>query len=218
LRWKWKIQLDNIKHEYVVEENQHQQYRFLIDETSNAHTISFCFYVERNADLVVEIAVAHTDVTIHVNCILQGQGACARIIGTCKIQSQRVVFTTTQHHQAPHTTSTLLVKSLLYDNASLEYHGTIRVEKDAVGAHASQENKNMVLSNSARVISVPSLEVLTHDVHCFHGSATGRFDDEQLFYAACRGIDEKVAQDLLAQAFLACPPVILRVPEERIEG
>jgi Fe-S cluster assembly protein SufD len=50
---------------------------------------------------------------------------------------------------------------------------------------------------------VPQLEVLTHDVHCFHGSASGRFDADHLFYAASRGIDEKQMQRLLVQAFFS---------------
>ena len=80
---------------------------------------------------------------------------------------------------------------------------TVRMEKEARGAYASQENKNMLLSSGARALSVPSLEVLTHDVHCFHGSAIGRFDEEQLLYAGSRGIDEKTAQRLLLHAFFA---------------
>ena len=83
------------------------------------------------------------------------------------------------------------------------FKGMIRIEKDAQGSCASQENKNILLSNGAHAVSVPSLEVLTHDVQCSHGSAVGRFDDEQLFYAASRGIDEKRTQHLLSNAFLA---------------
>jgi Fe-S cluster assembly protein SufD len=65
----------------------------------------------------------------------------------------------------------------------------------------SQENKNILLSNQARALSVPSLEVLTNDVHCFHGSALGRFDQNHLFYAASRGIDEIQMRTLLVRAF-----------------
>ena len=84
------------------------------------------------------------------------------------------------------------------------YHGTIRVEQDAAWYVASQNNKNILLiSNDARAVSVPSLEVLTNEVQCFHGSASGRCDDEQLFYLQSRGIDKKQAHRLLLQAFFA---------------
>jgi Fe-S cluster assembly protein SufD len=187
---------------YVVSENQHEKYIFLIDETY-ASDQRICFYVECNAQLVVEILVASTT-NVHVECILRGAGAHVQITGAYILNaSDKVHVTTLQHHAAPHTQSTLLIKGLLRDSAHAQYHGTVRIEKDAQGSCASQENKNILLSNTARAISVPSLEVLTHDVQCSHGSAVGRFDDEQLFYAASRGIDEKRAQHLLSHAFLA---------------
>jgi Fe-S cluster assembly protein SufD len=117
--------------------------------------------------------------------------------------SDQVQIITTQHHVVPHTRSTLVIKGLLCCDAQAQYHGTIRIEKDARGSSASQENKNILWDGSARVVSVPNLEVLTHDVQCFHGSATGKFDEEQLFYAASRGIDNQRARRLLAQAFFA---------------
>jgi Fe-S cluster assembly protein SufD len=83
------------------------------------------------------------------------------------------------------------------------YNGMIRVDKAARASVSSQENKNILLSAGARALSVPSLEVLTNDVRCLHASAIGRFDQDQLFYAASRGITEKKAQQLLLQAFFA---------------
>lgn len=200
MRWKWKIQLDNVKHEYVVGENQHQHNTFFID---TAQDTRFNFYVERNAHLVVEILIAHADVVVDVNCILRGHAAQARITIACSLQEHQARVVTMQHHQAPHTQSRLIIKSLLYDNAVIDYYGIVRVEKDAVYSYASQENRNMLLSDSARAISIPSLEVLPHEVQCFHASATGRFDMQQLFYMASRGINQKVAQSLLSWAFFA---------------
>jgi Fe-S cluster assembly protein SufD len=161
------------------------------------------FYVERNAKLVVEMLIAST-ANVHIECILAGVGAEARITGAYMLDtSHKAQISTLQHHVVPHTSSTLLMKGLLRDSAQAQYHGTVRIEKDAQGSCASQENKNILLSNSARAVSVPSLEVLTHDVQCSHGSAIGRFDDEQLFYAASRGVDEERAQHLLSNAFVA---------------
>ncbi|HEX4069489.1 MAG TPA: SufD family Fe-S cluster assembly protein [Candidatus Babeliales bacterium] len=187
--------------EYKVGENQHKNYFFLIETASADQHIRF--YVERNAKLTVEMLIAST-INVHLECILVGEGAHADITGAYMLGAlQKVQITTLQHHVVPHTQSTLLLKGLLRDSAHAQYHGTVRIEKDAQGSCASQENKNILLSNNARAISVPSLEVLTHDVRCSHGSAIGRFDDEQLFYAASRGIDEKRAQQLFANAFLS---------------
>jgi Fe-S cluster assembly protein SufD len=198
--------LDNTTREYVVSENQHKKYSFLIDLSSEAlakEDQHIRFYVERNAQLNVEILIA-SSINVHIECILLGVGARAHITGAYILDaSQKVHITTLQHHVVAHTQSTLIMKGLLRGTAAAQYHGMVRIEKDAQGSCASQENKNILLSNSARAISVPSLEVLTHDVQCSHGSAVGRFDEQQLLYAASRGIDEKRAQHLLSNAFLA---------------
>ncbi len=185
---------------YVVGENQHKNYSFLIEASGDQH---IRFYVERDANLVVEILIASTT-NVHIECILQGTGAQASVSGAYMLDgSDKIQITTMQHHRAAHTQSSLIMKGLLRDSAQAQYHGTVRIEKDAQGSCASQENKNILLSNSARAVSVPNLEVLTHDVRCAHGSAVGRFDAEQLFYAASRGLDEKNAQRLLSHAFVA---------------
>lgn len=196
--------MDNITCEYIVGENEHKKYTFLIDKANATYDKHLCFYVQRNATLVIEILVVHADARVNIDCILQGEGADARIIGAyIGSASHAIHITSFQHHQVPHTSSVLIMKGALYDNAHAHYHGTIRIDEKASGSNASQENKNMLLSNNARALSVPNLEVLTNDVKCFHGSAIGRFDNEQLFYTLSRGIDEKRAQQLLLNAFFA---------------
>jgi Fe-S cluster assembly scaffold protein SufB len=204
LQWKWKIQLDRHKHEYIVRENEHLNYELLIDDHNGAAQQHYCFYLERNAVLVVEVLMVHKDVDLIIECVLRGEGADARIVGAYGLHaSNNVKIYTVQHHQAAHTRSNLVMKGVLRDNAHVQYHGTIRIEKEAQGSYALQENKNILLSSNARAVSVPSLEVLAHEVHCFHGSAIGRFDEEQLFYAAARAIDEQTAHQLLLNAFFA---------------
>jgi Fe-S cluster assembly scaffold protein SufB len=200
LRWKWKIRLGKLQ-QYIVGENQQQQYQFLFDAQSEAtHALRFC--VERNATLTVHVVIVHTSVQLKIECVLHGEGAYANIFGAYMLSdSHAVKIDTVQHHEAAHTSSNLIMKGALQDKASAYYHGTIRVEKEAHGAHACQQNKNILLSNSARAVSVPNLEVLNNEVKCFHGSAIGTFDQEQLFYAASRGIDEKTAERILLDAF-----------------
>ena len=190
--------------EYRVGENQQQHYCFLIDETTSLYDAHFRFYIERNAVAVIEILIMHVTIDIVIDCILQGEGADVCIKGVYVVNaSHKVTVSTLQHHITTHTRSNLVMKGIVRDNAQAHYQGTIRVEKEAQGTHALQENKNILLSNGARVVSVPSLEVFAYDVRCFHGSAIGKFDKEQLLYVASRGIDEKMAQKLLLQAFVA---------------
>ena len=196
--------MDKIKYEYTIGADEHRNYALLVDDKNGAAAQHYCFYLERNAVLVVELLIVHKDVDLTIECVLRGEGADARIAGAYGLHlSNKVKIYTVQHHVAAHTRSRLIMRGVVRDSAHAYYHGTIRVDKEARGADASQENKNMLMSNNARAVSEPQLEVLTNDVRCFHGSATGRCDDEQLFYCATRGIDEKKAQQLLLQAFFA---------------
>lgn len=109
---------------------------------------------------------------------------------------------TTQHHQAPNSTSNLLIKSVLRDMSQLLYHGLIRIEANCNGSHAYQKNQNLVLSDKAIVKSEPDLEILSNEVFCTHGSTTGKPNSEQLYYLQTRGLSAKNALDLYVEGFL----------------
>ena len=205
MQWKWKTQLDNIR-EYVIAENEQQQFIFRCDHNEAQQDLFLRFYMQAYATLTVQLIIAHVSANVKIECILRGEGAQARIQGAYLLSEHNIVMINTfQHHEVANTSSTVVMKGALRDTASVKYHGTIRVEKEAPGVYACQENKNIVLSNAARAVSVPNLEVLNNDVKCFHGSAIGRFDPEQLFYVACRGIDEKAAEEILLKAFFLTP-------------
>jgi Fe-S cluster assembly protein SufD len=139
-----------------------------------------------------------------LDLILQGQSAQAEVRGVYVLRdAQTIDITSAQLHQQTHTTSNLVLKGIVRDQAHAVYRGTIFIDKKARRTDASQENKNMLLSAAARAHSIPSLEVLNHDVQCSHGSAVGQFDREQLFYAQTRGLTEKVAKKLLLEGFLS---------------
>ena len=60
----------------------------------------------------------------------------------------------------------------------------------------------MLLSDDARALARPQLEIFTDDVGCAHGSSTGQLDDYQLFYLMSRGIDKESAQKTLLKGFI----------------
>lgn len=111
------------------------------------------------------------------------------------------VLNITQHHLAPQTKSSASVKSILDDTASFAYHGTIRIEKKAVGTIATQENRNLLLSPTAHVETVPVLEILNQEVVCHHAATTSAPKEEQIFALASRGIPRTDAIRLIAEGF-----------------
>lgn len=109
---------------------------------------------------------------------------------------------TLQLHSGPGGKSRLLYKNVLDGRATAIFGGNIRVESGAHETDAYLTNRNLMLSESACVHSLPGLEILADRVRCSHGSATAPMDAEQLFYMLSRGIDEQAARSMLAEGFL----------------
>ncbi len=110
---------------------------------------------------------------------------------------------TRQYHEGAESTSSVTVKTALVDQASSFYRGTISIEEHATGSQADQQQRALILSPTARTCAIPSLEVKTHEVQCSHGSAVGRFEEEELRYLLSRGLERPMAYNLLLDAFFS---------------
>ncbi|MGV9873393.1 Fe-S cluster assembly protein SufD [Streptomyces cellulosae] len=123
-------------------------------------------------------------------------------------------------HNVPHCKSNVVYKGALQgDDAHAVWIGDVLIEAKAEGTDTYEMNRNLVLTDGARVDSVPNLEIETGEiVGAGHASATGRFDDEQLFYLMARGIPEKDARRLVVRGFFAELVQQIGVPdiEERL--
>jgi Fe-S cluster assembly protein SufD len=90
----------------------------------------------------------------------------------------------------------------------------VLIRPEALGIKTFELNRNLVLTDGARADSVPNLEIETGEIlGAGHASATGRFDDEQLFYLQTRGIPEDQARRLVVRGFFASLINKLGVPE-----
>ncbi|MEU6005609.1 MULTISPECIES: Fe-S cluster assembly protein SufD [unclassified Streptomyces] len=116
-------------------------------------------------------------------------------------QEHRLLVT----HNTPHCKSNVAYKGALQgDDAHAVWIGDVLIEAKAEGTDTYEMNRNLVLTDGARVDSVPNLEIETGEiVGAGHASATGRFDDEQLFYLMARGIPEQEARRLVVRGFFA---------------
>jgi Fe-S cluster assembly protein SufD len=126
-------------------------------------------------------------------------------------------------HAQPNCRSNVLYKGALQgDSASSlpEAHtvwvGDVLIRAEAPGTDTFEVNRNLVLTDGARADSVPNLEIETGEiVGAGHASATGRFDDEQLFYLRSRGIPEEQARRLVVRGFFGEIISKIAVPEIR---
>jgi Fe-S cluster assembly protein SufD len=133
---------------------------------------------------------------------LSGSGGSTRQIALYFAAGEQMHdFRTIQDHDAPHTTSDLLFKGAVQDEARSVYTGLIKVRKHARGTTAFQTNRNLTLSEGAWAESVPNLEIETNDVRCSHASSVGPIDAEQRFYLESRGIPTPIAERLIVLGF-----------------
>jgi Fe-S cluster assembly protein SufD len=122
---------------------------------------------------------------------------------------------TLQDHLQPNTTSDLLYKNALSNNARTVFSGLIKVERGAHRTDAYQKVRNLLLSEEAEANSMPGLEILADDVRCTHGATSGQVEPEELFYLQSRGIPELKAKGLVVNGFLN--EVVDRLSDEDIK-
>jgi Fe-S cluster assembly protein SufD len=106
-------------------------------------------------------------------------------------------------HTAPNTRSNVVYKGALQgEGAHTVWIGNVLIRKVAEGIETYEENRNLVLTDGCQADSVPNLEIETGEIEgAGHASATGRFDDEQLFYLRSRGVSEAEARRLVVHGF-----------------
>jgi len=118
-------------------------------------------------------------------------------------------------HDTPHCRSNVVYKGALAgSDTHTVWVGDVLVRREATAIETYEINRNLLLDEGPRADSVPNLELETGDViSAGHASATGRFDDDQLFYLQARGIDEETARQLVVRGFFA--EVVARIDDQQ---
>ncbi|MFI0507079.1 Fe-S cluster assembly protein SufD [Streptomyces albogriseolus] len=191
------------------------------DDTS-VHVAQHNALVGRDASFKSVVVTFGGDVVrLHPRVTYAGTGGEAELFGLYftdagQHQEHRLLV----DHNVPHCTSNVVYKGALQgEDAHAVWIGDVLIEAKAEGTDTYEMNRNLVLTDGARVDSVPNLEIETGEiVGAGHASATGRFDDEQLFYLMARGIPEKDARRLVVRGFFAELVQQIGVPdiEERL--
>ncbi|MGN6444926.1 Fe-S cluster assembly protein SufD [Amnibacterium sp.] len=194
------------------------------DWTDDAkHVANHFAQVGRDARLKhVVVSFGGGVVRVNPSVTLAGSGADGELLGVYfadagqHLESQVFLF-----HKADHTKGRVEYRGALQgDGAHTVWIGDVLIGPDATGTDSYEQNRNLVLTDGTRADSVPNLEIETGDIEgAGHASATGRFDDEQLFYLQARGIPEDVARRLVVRGFLASIVQKIGLPElqERLQ-
>ncbi|OGJ42936.1 hypothetical protein A3B60_04000 [Candidatus Peregrinibacteria bacterium RIFCSPLOWO2_01_FULL_39_12] len=116
--------------------------------------------------------------------------------------SEEFSFKTTVIHEAPNTKSHYFIRSVLLDDSKVAYKGMLSIKKTAKSSESWLSHHSLLLSQNAKVETIPSLEIETNDASAGHAASMGKIDDEMLFYLLSRGINEKTGKKILIKAFL----------------
>lgn len=175
------------------------------DDTA-IHAASHFIRIDKDAHLD-HILVSLSGAVQRVNpaFILAGVGAQVESVGLYFAErGQHIEHQVFVHHKAAQTRSDVLYKGALHGKGTRTvWVGDVLIGPDATGTDSYEANRNLVLSDGARADSIPNLEIETGDIAgAGHASATGRLDDEHLFYLQARGITETEARRLVALGFL----------------
>ncbi len=192
--------------EMVIGENSHIDHCKLQQEALEAYHLAHA-HVElgRSAVFVSHAAslggrITRNDLAVMMN----GEGADATLNGLVVIGgSQHVDNHTLLHHEKPNCPSHELYKHVLDGRATGVFKGKIFVQKDAQKTDSKQTSKSLLLSDDAKMLSQPALEIYADDVKCTHGSTIGPVDEEMVFYLRSRGVSLDAARHLLTYAFAA---------------
>ena len=152
-----------------------------------------------------------------VSVVMDHEGADTSVDGLYMVgQDQHTDTHSVIDHKQPHCNSHQLYKGILDGNGRAVFNGKIFVREGAQKTDAMQTNKNLLLSDKARVDTKPQLEIFADDVKCAHGAAVGQIDPEELFYLETRGIKPDLGRNLLTYGF--AEEVIAKIKIESIRS
>jgi len=158
--------------------------------------------------------VVRMDANVHYD----GPGGEAELLGLYFADAgQHLEHRLFADHTAPRTKSHVVYKGALQgEGAHTVWVGNVLIRKVAEGIETYEENRNLVLTDGCHADSIPNLEIETGEIEgAGHASATGRFDDEQLFYLRSRGIAESEARRLVVHGFFN--DLIRKIGVEQLE-
>ncbi len=207
---------DNV--EIVVREGAHLTFVGIQDWADDAtHVSHHHAHVGRDATLKhVEVSFGGDLVRIGTSVDYESTGGDVELLGLYFADAgQHLEHRLFVDHATPRCRSHVTYKGALQGkDAHTVWIGDVLIRPSAIGIETYELNRNLVLTDGARADSVPNLEIETGEIQgAGHASATGRFDDEQLFYLQSRGIPAEEARRLVVRGFFASLINQIGVPE-----
>ena len=188
---------------YAGENSQIEYYEIEETSTTSYRVASLFARQAANANMIIAPITLHNGETrTNYNVELVGKGANLNLTGLAICDTKQVADVYTNvHHASSYCESNQLFKNIVSDEAVVSMTGKVLVDEGAVKTVSQQSNKNISMSQTARIYTEPQLEIYADDVKCGHGATVGQLDESALFYLRQRGIPEAEARMMLMLAF-----------------
>ena len=196
--------LTNAVTEIVAQEGSNvEHYRYMAESANAFHVGSSFVRLERDSSFrSTSFARGARLARNGLSVVLEAPGASCVLKGLYYTTgSEHIDNHIDVDHAGPGASSDQYFKGILDDNSKAVFSGRVLVRPNAQKTYARQADKNVLLSDGARINTKPSLEIYADDVQCFHGATAGAVADEAIFYMMSRGVDEKTARALLVHGF-----------------
>lgn len=153
-------------------------------------------------------------VRLGIRATLAAPGAHVALAGLAEVHGQHQAHQWLRVcHAAGNSTSEQLYKNVLHEQARTSFDGCVQILAGADGANARQQNRNLVLADTARADTRPQLDIKADDVKAAHGATVGQLDADELLYLRMRGLPLAAARALLTTGFSGEVLALLPHPE-----
>ena len=204
--------------EIIVEANSDIQY--VIFQNDPAQQDSFRtrqFYLQQNAKLeLITIILGGSTSELIQEVYLEGSGATSLqkivVVGTGE---QEINLVANNIHVASKATSDITVKTILSGSAQSAFNGLIKIKKDAQQTNSYLRHDTYVLSDTAKNITIPGLEIDANDVKASHSASQSKLKIEDLLYLTSRGLTESEARSLILEGFVSA--IVESIKEEGVK-
>ena len=200
-----KKYLSNLICELFLGENSNVNHtRFIKEGVLGLHLSNIFIQQNSNSNYVLnQLSLAGNLIYNNINVDLLGKKSFCNVNGLDLVSNSQCVNNTISiNHYVENCISNQIFKGIYLKKSSGFFNGRIFVDVKADKTKALQINRNLLLSNDAKICTNPQLEINANDVKCTHGAIVSNLNNSELFFLRSRGISKNNAKKILAESFI----------------
>ncbi|MCT4575124.1 MAG: SufD family Fe-S cluster assembly protein [Alphaproteobacteria bacterium] len=190
--------IDAHSEDVIVVKRNARLYLYLLDSEDDV-----CLKVKQEENSYFETFFINKANSIDISVNMESENCEANIAGVYSLKDkQEANININVFHDKPKCSSSINIRGIAKDKSRANLLMKSLVAEGAVKTEAKQLHRAMVLSDDAKIMAKPELEIYNDDVQCAHGNTVGNLDKTAVFYLQSRGIPESLAREMLIDGFL----------------